>query len=69
MKTIILKVEDMACSHCEHSINVALGKLSGIKEVNASIETKSVTVTYDQEVISLEKIKEIIKSEGYTAKE
>ena len=65
MKTVVLNVNGMSCSHCERAINVAVSEIKGIEKVNASVDTKTVTVTFDEDMIELQKIKEVIEEEGY----
>ncbi|MCX7714517.1 MAG: copper ion binding protein [Clostridia bacterium] len=65
MKTEILKVTGMSCSHCERAVNDAVGALSGVKEVRANAQTGTVTVSFDEERLSLEEIKDAISKEGY----
>lgn len=65
MKTEVLKVSGMSCSHCERAINEAVYKLDGVKEAIANAGAKTVTVTFDDESVTLQKIKETIEEEGY----
>lgn len=65
MKTEVLSVNGMACSHCERAINEAVGELKGVKEVSANVDRKTVIVTFDEGLVTLQKIKETIEEEGY----
>ncbi|OQB14193.1 MAG: Copper chaperone CopZ [Firmicutes bacterium ADurb.Bin193] len=65
MKKEILNVNGMSCSHCERAISKAVGELSGVKEVSANAEAKTVTVIFDDGMVTLQKIIEIIEEEGY----
>lgn len=65
MKTEILNVNKMSCSHCERAINEAVGELKGVKDVKANAAEKTVIVTFDEGLVSIEKIKDAIQEEGY----
>lgn len=65
MKTEIINVNGMSCSHCERAVNEAVGGLSGVCEVSASATDKKVTVTFDEGIANLKEIKEAIEEEGY----
>lgn len=65
MKTEILNVNGMSCSHCERAINDAVGELDGVMDVKSDANSKSVSVTFDEEKVSLNQIKEAITEEGY----
>mgnify|MGYP000847788522 CR=1 FL=1 len=65
MKTEVLIVKGMSCSHCERAINESVAELNGVKEVKASVDTNTVTVTFDDSLVTLLKIKEAIEEEGY----
>ena len=47
MTTLTLKVPNISCSHCIHTIKTELGDLAGIKNVEGNVETKLVTIGYD----------------------
>lgn len=64
MKTIELRVEGMACSGCENSIQNALKEIEGVEEVVASHVNKTVKVTLKDDV-SEDVIKETIESLDY----
>ncbi|MCC6187774.1 MAG: heavy-metal-associated domain-containing protein [Anaerolineales bacterium] len=47
MTTITLKVPAISCGHCVHTIKSELGELPGVKLVNASEQTKLVTIGFE----------------------
>jgi copper chaperone CopZ len=47
MTTITLKVPAISCGHCVHTITSELSELPGVKTVDASQQTKLVTVGFD----------------------
>lgn len=65
MEHVILKVNGMSCFHCVNAIKNALSEIAGIKEVQISLEEKTVAVKFDKTIATIEKIKEIIIEEGY----
>lgn len=65
MKTEILNVNGMSCSHCERAVNTAVSELTGVKEVRADAQAKKVTVIFEEQEVSLDKIMEAIEEEGY----
>lgn len=47
MTTITVKVPNISCDHCIHTIKTEIGDLAGVKNVDGSLETKLVTIGYD----------------------
>ncbi|MBM7583121.1 sulfite exporter TauE/SafE/copper chaperone CopZ [Caldicoprobacter guelmensis] len=63
-----LKLEGMSCTSCEMRIENALKKLQGVADAKASFSNSNVIVTYDADVISLDKIIEAIEKLHYLVK-
>ncbi|MDE3076581.1 MAG: heavy-metal-associated domain-containing protein [Chloroflexota bacterium] len=63
--THTLKVPDISCEHCEHTIKGALSPLEGVRSVDVDIPGKSVQVTYDEAVIGIDRLKEVLQEEDY----
>ncbi|WP_334074867.1 MULTISPECIES: copper chaperone CopZ [Paenibacillus] len=63
MANITLQVEGMSCNHCVNSVEGAVKELGATAKVDLS--AKSVTVSYDENKITLEAIKEAIEDQGY----
>jgi len=63
MKTEILKVEGMSCGHCVNSVETSLKELSVLAKVD--LKNKTVRIEFDEDKISIEKIKESITDQGY----
>jgi uncharacterized protein len=61
-----LSVEGMHCTGCEHTIEVAVGKLPGIQSVSASYEKAQVQVSFDLAQSSEGAIIDSIVAAGYT---
>ncbi|HWT73530.1 MAG TPA: sulfite exporter TauE/SafE family protein [Mobilitalea sp.] len=69
MITKTLYVDNMTCVNCENIIERRLSKIPGISSVTASYSKGTATVTFDAEMIDLEKIIEILREEHYYARE
>jgi copper chaperone len=65
-KTIVLKVPDMTCGHCELSVQEALDDLDGVERAKADHATGDVEVVYDEDKVSVEQMGEAIEEVGYT---
>ncbi|TCS83511.1 copper chaperone CopZ [Tepidibacillus fermentans] len=61
----IIRVEGMTCNHCKMAVEGALKKLSGVINAVVSLENKNVTVTFDEEKVTFEQMKEAIEDQGY----
>lgn len=62
MASATYTVPNISCQHCIHTIESELGKLAGVRQVQADLATKKVSVAFDaplteQEIVSL--LKEI----------
>jgi copper ion binding protein len=66
MESTTLVAPDISCEHCQRAIEGTLGKLSGVKNVNVDIPTKTVHINYDSEKVTLTKIEEALDDIGYT---
>ncbi len=60
-----LKVYGMMCPHCERAVTMALEKLPGVSDVDASFEQEQVCMTLDDTQTKPEQIKTVILEEGY----
>jgi Cu+-exporting ATPase len=67
MKTIKLNLEGLHCTSCIMNIEGELEDTPGIKKVKASFAKSEAEVTYDEALVSPERIVEIIKNLGYQA--
>jgi copper chaperone len=63
---VTLSVPDVDCAHCVATINKTLGEVAGVSGVDVSLPAKTVTLNYDPEQVSLEKIEEVLDDAGYT---
>ena len=65
MATTVLTVPDISCEHCERTITNALTPVEGVRTVNVDIPTRQVRVDYDETVVSIDKVKEVLQEEDY----
>ncbi|MDD5368433.1 MAG: copper ion binding protein [Anaerolineaceae bacterium] len=47
MNTVTYTVPNISCKHCVHTIQNEIGDLQGVKTVNAELESKQVTVSFE----------------------
>ena len=52
-KTVTLSVPGMYCASCPYIVKQSLAKVDGVGQVSASFETKTATVTYDDQKTNL----------------
>jgi len=64
MKTVTYSIPNISCGHCVHTIQTEVGELAGVKSVEASVETKKVTITFDTPATE-ESIVSLLKSIDY----
>ena len=68
-KITVFKVEGMHCPLCTTAIKKAINEIDGIKKVSARLNTKEVTVVYDEEKVRIEEILKAVKTTSYEAVE
>lgn len=66
MTSITVKVPNISCGHCVHTIKNELGELPGVKNVDAAVDTKLVTIGYDDPA-TREKIEALLAEIDYPA--
>jgi copper chaperone len=65
MATSVLNVPDISCEHCERTITNALTPVDGVRTVNVDIPAKQVRVDYDDHVVDVNKMKDVLQEEDY----
>lgn len=68
MKTEHLIVTGMTCGGCVNSLTRALKSVSGVSDVNVSLETGETSVQYDENLTSPEQLKSVVDNAGYGIK-
>jgi copper chaperone len=64
MTTVTYSIPNIHCGHCVHTIQTEVGELAGVKSVEASLESKKVTITFEPPATE-EKIMSLLKSIDY----
>jgi mercuric ion binding protein len=68
LKTAHLIVDGMVTSACPLLVKTALRKLEGVESVEASVETKRVSVSYRPAAVNVERIREVLLDQvGFSA--
>lgn len=62
----ILLVEGMSCGHCKNAVEKAVRALAGVASAEVNLAEKTLTVEFDTDKVTLDKIKEAVDEEGYT---
>ena len=65
MATTVLSVPDISCEHCERTITGALTPVAGVRSVNVDIPARQVRVDYDESVVDVNKMKDVLEEEDY----
>ncbi|MGD9893989.1 MAG: heavy-metal-associated domain-containing protein [Dehalococcoidia bacterium] len=65
MKTVVLNIPDISCEHCERAITGALTPVEGIEAVAVDIPAKQVRVSFDDNRVDIDQMKEILAEEEY----
>ena len=58
MTTTNFSVPKINCGACEKLIKISLGKLPGVKKSSVNTSSKTVTVEFDETLVSKEKIQQ-----------
>lgn len=64
-QTVVLSVPSMNCAACPITVRKALERVSGVRNVKATLEPPEATVTFDDAKTSVEKLTEATKGAGY----
>ena len=70
IKTVIFTAQpQMHCASCEKKIKGNLRYEKGVKRIDTSVEQQKVTVKYDADKTSAEKLQKAFKKFGYEARQ
>jgi copper chaperone len=47
MKSVTYSVPNISCHHCTHTITMELSAIEGVTKVDADVQTRLVSITYD----------------------
>jgi len=65
MNQEIIKVEGMSCMHCQLRVKKAVEAVEGVQRADVNLQTKQVTVDYEEGKANIEKVKDAIRESGY----
>ncbi len=65
MKELEIGVNGMNCGHCKMAVENELKDLSGVGNAEVSLEEKKVTVSLEDESLSVDKLYEAIEEAGF----
>jgi len=68
-KEVVLQILGMTCPSCAQGIEAGLARLEGVIEARVNFPAKEAIVRFDEEKITLDKVKAAIKRGGYEAVE
>jgi copper chaperone len=65
MSKVILDVPEISCAHCAQAITKALQPQAGVQRVRVDVPAQKVHLEFDEQQISLDRVKEILEEEEY----
>jgi len=65
MSERVINVQGMTCNHCKMAVTRAVSALKGVSRVEVSLERNTVTVSYDENALSLDSVARAIEGQGY----
>ncbi|MGI6558649.1 MAG: heavy-metal-associated domain-containing protein [Limnochordia bacterium] len=65
MKTVRLRLEELACPTCAQKIGQVLEREKGVLSARVAYATATAVVEYDPELIDLDRITQVIGGLGY----
>ncbi|MGD0978710.1 MAG: heavy metal translocating P-type ATPase [Candidatus Bathyarchaeia archaeon] len=68
-REVVLQILGMSCPSCSEGIQAGLARLEGVIDAKVNFASKEAIVKFDEDKISLDKIKAAIKRGGYEAAE
>jgi copper chaperone len=65
METLTLKITGMTCGGCVSSVSNVLNAITGVSEINVSLEKNCATIHFDPALASYPKFKAAIENAGF----
>ncbi|HII90863.1 MAG TPA: heavy-metal-associated domain-containing protein [Methanosarcina sp.] len=60
-----IKVEGMSCMHCQMRVKKAVEAVEGVQKADVNLQTKQITIDYEEDKANTEKVKDAIREAGY----
>lgn len=67
IKTVTIKCTEMTCEGCKREITRYIKQLDGIEKLDVNLETKIITVTFDDSKASEKDLLKAIEQAGYAS--
>ncbi len=67
MKTETYQIGGMTCASCSSAVERVTNKLEGVDHSVVNLSTEKMTITYDENIVSEDRILEVVKKVGYEA--
>ncbi len=67
--TLHLNIGGMACSFCTHTIQRALSRLDGVREVHVSLAHEEALIRYDPSRVSADRLRATLRELGYIVRD
>ena len=64
-----LKIPALHCSNCANTVTNLVKDLGGVSEITVDHESKLVNLTYDESVVTLDRIRESLDEVGFFAED
>lgn len=61
----VITVEGMHCGHCKQAVEGAVRSLAGVTEAVVDLAANTLTVTFDEAVVTLADIEETVEDQGF----
>ncbi|HBC21876.1 MAG TPA: heavy metal-binding protein [Porphyromonadaceae bacterium] len=68
-KLVLTPEPQMQCSSCENRIKKALKFEKGVKDIVTDLEQQTVTITYDADKTTPEKLQKALEKEGFASEQ
>ena len=65
MKKETFPIEGMSCASCAQTVEKSVQKLAGVQEASVNFATEKLTVTYNEQELTVQTIREAVHQAGY----
>jgi len=64
-RTVNIRIGGMSCASCVNTIETAVKRLPGVKNVSVNLSTETARITFDPAITGIENIRKAIEDSGY----